>query len=80
MRSIYAEYGRTLTIRPLKGEDTDELFDRVCSEFENTRIEQDAQGSVFIKAPNGGESSHREPPDRCPVGDVDAPRRKWSGI
>jgi Uma2 family endonuclease len=59
MRSIYAEYGRTLTIRPLKGEDTDELFDRVCSEFENTRIEQDAQGSVFIKAPNGGESSHR---------------------
>jgi Uma2 family endonuclease len=58
-RSIYAEYGRTLMIRALEGEDADEFFDRVCSEFENTKIEQDAQGNVFIMAPCGGESSHQ---------------------
>jgi Uma2 family endonuclease len=56
-RSIYAEYGRTLVIRP--GEDTEALFAQVCEEFENTRIEQDQDGSVLIKAPTGGESSNQ---------------------
>ncbi len=57
-RAIYAEYGRTLMIRALEGEDPDEFFNRICGEFENTRIEQNAQGDVFIMAPTGGESSN----------------------
>jgi len=58
-RSLYAEYGRTLVIRAMDGENTDQLFDKICSEFENTRIEQDSQGNVLIMAPTGGESSHQ---------------------
>ena len=34
-----------------------ELFDEVCLQFDNKKIEQDAQGNVYVMAPAGGESS-----------------------
>lgn len=56
-RKIYAEYGRTLTIHPSADEDGNALFEAVCAEFENARIEQDSEGNIRIMAPVGGESS-----------------------
>ena len=56
-RMVYAEYGRALIIRPADGEDTTALFDQMCHEFDNTKIEQDSKGNVYIMAPTGGESS-----------------------
>jgi len=54
---MYAEYGRSLIIRPADGEDTDLFFEEICEQFDNTKIEQDSQGNVYIMAPTGGESS-----------------------
>ncbi len=33
------------------------LFEEVCQQFDNKKIEQDAQGNVHVMAPAGGESS-----------------------
>ena len=33
------------------------LFEEVCQQFDNKKIEQDAQGNVLVMAPTGGESS-----------------------
>ncbi|MGH9619162.1 MAG: Uma2 family endonuclease [Bryobacteraceae bacterium] len=54
---LFAEYGRTLMLAPGDGDDPDALFERVCAEFENTKIEQDEEGNVYIMAPVGAESS-----------------------
>lgn len=57
---VYAEYGRTLIIRPSAEEDANELFEKVCADFdEHTRIEQDTEGNVHIMPPTGGESADR---------------------
>ena len=56
-RMMYAEYGRSLIIRPADGEDTDLFFDEICEQFDNKKIEQDSEGNVYIMAPTGGESS-----------------------
>ncbi len=56
-RFLFAEYGRSLVIRPAAGEDTEALFESVCADFENTKVEQDSEGNVSIMAPTGGESS-----------------------
>jgi Uma2 family endonuclease len=58
-RQVYAEYGRSLIIRPAEDEDPDAFFDQICADFENTKIEQDAEGSVYVMAPTGGESSYQ---------------------
>jgi Uma2 family endonuclease len=54
---MYAEYGRSLIIRPGDGEDTDLFFDEICEQFDNKKIEQDSEGNVYIMTPTGGESS-----------------------
>lgn len=54
---LFAEYGRTLILVPGDGDDPEALFERVCAEFENTKIEQDEEGNVYIMAPVGAESS-----------------------
>lgn len=54
---LYAHYGRTLIVRPHALESPDELFEQICRDFRNTKIEQDANGDVRIMAPAGGESS-----------------------
>ncbi len=56
-RFLYADHGRSLIVRPRQNEDTDALFERVCADFADTKVEQDAQGNVHIIAPTGGESS-----------------------
>jgi Uma2 family endonuclease len=56
-RVLYSGPGHTLMVRPAHGEDPEILFAEVCTCFANTRIEQDAEGNIFIMAPNGGESS-----------------------
>lgn len=56
---LFAEYGRTLIIRPNRQESHDEFFDRICNDFSNTKIEQHANGDVWIMPPAGGESSNR---------------------
>ncbi len=33
------------------------LFEEACQQFDNKKIEQDAQGNVLVMAPTGGESS-----------------------
>jgi Uma2 family endonuclease len=59
-RTIYAEYGRTLIIRPAADEDANALFEKVCADFDkHTRIEQDCKGNIYIMPPTGGESSDR---------------------
>ena len=58
-RFLYAEYGHTLTIHPADGENADALFQRVCADFENTKIEQDPEGNIQIMAPAGGESGYQ---------------------
>ena len=58
-RFLFAEYGRSLVIRPSAGEDTETLFEQVCADFENTKVEQDSEGNVSIMAPTGGESSYQ---------------------
>jgi Uma2 family endonuclease len=37
--------------------DAEDLFQQVCSQFDNKKIEQDAQGNVLVMAPTGTESS-----------------------
>lgn len=54
---LYTESGHTLIVRPAEDEDTEALFERICADFENERIEQDSEGNVYIMAPVGGESS-----------------------
>jgi Uma2 family endonuclease len=56
---VLAGYGRALMIRPDPNESPDELFDRVCRDFANKKIEQDANGDIWIMAPPGGETAHR---------------------
>jgi Uma2 family endonuclease len=56
-RLLYADFGHILMVRAAEGEDTEALFERICSEFENKQIEQDCEGNVYIMAPAGGESS-----------------------
>lgn len=58
-RLLFADFGRTLIVRPAVEDDPGTLFDEVCAEFENKKIEQDADGNVYIMAPTGGESSDR---------------------
>ena len=58
-RYLYAEYGHTVTIHPAEDENADVLFERVCTDFENTKIEQDAEGDIRILAPVGGESGYQ---------------------
>ena len=58
-RQIFATHGRTLTIHLAEGENKNAAFDQICTEFENTRIEQDRRGDIRIMAPTGGESSYR---------------------
>jgi Uma2 family endonuclease len=58
-RFLYAEYGHALVIRPSEGEDTEALFERVCADFENHRIEQDCKGNIYIMPPAGGESANQ---------------------
>ncbi len=58
-RFLFAEYGRTLVIRPSEGEDAEALFESICADFENTKVEQDSEGNVSIMAPTGGESSYQ---------------------
>ena len=70
-RFLYAEYGHTLTIHPAEGENADALFERVCADFENTKIEQDPEGDVQITAPAGGESGYQN-------GQLAAQLARWS--
>ncbi len=59
-RQVYAEYGRALIIRPSVEEDANELFEKVCADFdEHTRIEQDVEGNIYIMPPTGLESADR---------------------
>lgn len=70
-RTVYAAYGRSLIIRPSEEEDTDALFEQVCAEFDNSRIEQDAEGNVYIMPPTGIESSDQN-------SEITAQLRIWS--
>lgn len=56
---LFADYGRILIIRPDPNESRDELFERVCRDFANTKIEQAVNGDIWIMAPTGGETSNR---------------------
>lgn len=56
---LFDEYGRTLIVVPGDGDDPEALFERICAEFENTKIEQDEEGNVYIMAPAGAESSNQ---------------------
>jgi Uma2 family endonuclease len=68
---LYAEYGRSLLIRPADGEDTDLFFDKICEQYDNKKIEQDFQGNVYVLAPGGGESSYQN-------AEITAQLRMWS--
>jgi hypothetical protein len=54
---LFAEYGRTLVLIPSNADDPEMLFERVCAEFENVKIEQDEEGSIYTIAPLGAASS-----------------------
>lgn len=56
---LYSDLGNTLILRPAEDEDAETLFERVCSQFENQKIEQDSEGNVYVMAPVGGESSYQ---------------------
>lgn len=56
-RLFYSEFGNNLIVKPAEDEDPEVLFERVCSKFENQKIEQDSEGNIYIMAPVGGESS-----------------------
>ena len=58
-RLLYSGLGRTLIFRAAEDEDPEVLFERICLEFENERIEQDSEGNVYVMAPAGDESSHQ---------------------
>jgi len=47
------------------------LFEEVCQQFDNKKIEQDAQGNVYVMAPTGGESSDQN-------SELSAELRFWS--
>lgn len=47
------------------------LFGEVCSQFDNKKIEQDAQGNVYVMAPTGGESAYQN-------SELSADLRIWS--
>src|SRR5579884_1369836 len=59
IKHLFAEYGRTLILMPSDADDPEMLFERVCAEFENVKIEQDEEGNIYIMAPAGAESSDR---------------------
>jgi len=46
-----------LIIQLAEDGDAEALFEEVCQQFDNKKIEQDAQGNVHVMAPTGGESS-----------------------
>lgn len=56
-RRLLADYGGTLILVPGDKDDPEMLFEKVCAEFENVKIEQDEEGNVYIMAPVGAESS-----------------------
>ena len=56
---LFAEYGRTLILMPSDADNPEVLFERICTEFENVKIEQDEEGNIYIMAPVGAESSHQ---------------------
>lgn len=49
-----------LVIQPAENENADDLFNRVCEQYTNRKIEQDTKGNVRVMAPVGFESSDRE--------------------
>jgi Uma2 family endonuclease len=51
--------GHTIIIRPDEDEDPEALFESICNQFDNQKIEQDAEGNVRIVPPVGGESSYQ---------------------
>ena len=46
-----------LIIEPGEGENPERVFRRACRDFENTKIEQDEEGRVYVMPPAGGEAS-----------------------
>ena len=58
-RLLYDGPGQTLVIRPGKSADPERVYAGVCVLFENTKIEQDSEGNVYVISPAGGESSHQ---------------------
>lgn len=46
-----------LVVRPGDGIDANAVFDEICRQYPDNRVEQNANGDVLIMAPTGGESS-----------------------
>ena len=53
------EYEGVVVFQPADGSDPEVLFDQVCRHYDNTKIEQDREGNVYIMPPVGGESSNQ---------------------
>lgn len=42
-----------------EGSNPEALFQQVCRQYDNTKIEQDREGNVYLMPPVGGESSNQ---------------------
>jgi Uma2 family endonuclease len=60
-----------LVIQPAENENRDDLFEHVCDQFANRKIEQDAKGNVRVMAPTGRESANQD-------SEVTAQLQRWT--
>ncbi|MBV8707065.1 MAG: Uma2 family endonuclease [Acidobacteriaceae bacterium] len=53
------EYEGVVVFLLAEGSDPEALFKQICRQYDNTKIEQDREGNVYLMPPCGGESSNQ---------------------
>jgi Uma2 family endonuclease len=53
------EYEGVVVFQLADGSDPEALFRQICRQYDNTKIEQDEEGNVYVMPPVGGESSNQ---------------------